>query len=383
MLGVTATPRRTDQKALACVFDTVAFRMGLADGIKEGWLVGIEQKYVRIEGLKYKEIGVSRGDFVQVELAAEMKAPLAVEAVCAATLEIAGRKKSLVFCTDIEHAVMVTSMLNQFEPGYAHLVTGQTPSMERRHLISEYRADKYPCLVNVGIATEGFDVVGIEVVVMARPTKSALLYEQMLGRGTRTTADVDSASTAAERIRRIAASSKPHMTVVDFVGNSTAHEIVTVIDVLGGNMPGEVIEAASSKLTSGGGGDVMSAISDAMLQHKQKTKDSKAVYKESKVDPFRGRLSPYNVFKIEREIGTQPVEAWQKEKLEKWRMPVPSTAEEAQDLIDEVRRRTREGLCTYRMASMLNSWGYDGASTTFEKAKEIINERSERQRWRA
>lgn len=372
ILGVTATPRRTDQKALACVFDSVAFRMGILDGIREGWLVDIDQRFIEIKGLDYSGIQVRGGDFVPGQLSIKMCDAQAVEAVCAAVHQIASDKKSLVFCVDVEHAMAVTKTLNEYNPGYAHIVTGMTPSEERKTLINRYRKSEYPCLVNCMIATEGFDVPDIQAVVMARPTKSALLYEQMLGRGTRPTAPVDNFPDAASRRAAISASDKPNMLVVDFVGNSLKHEIVTVLDVLGGQMPGTAKELAERELDEGGG--LVTVAIDSALQSYEKTRFAKAVYQERKVSPFK-KNDPYALFGIEYEKGEKPIEPWQREKLEKWRMPVPDTSEEAQDLIDEVRSRTRRGLCTYRMGLQLKRHGHD-PNMSFEDARKIMDELS-------
>jgi DNA repair protein RadD len=72
---------------------------------------------------------------------------------------------------------------------------------------------------------------------MARPTKSIVLYAQVLGRGTRPlpgVVDGDGLDAPDERRAAIAASPKPNMVVYDFAGNAGRHKIVTAADVLGG-----------------------------------------------------------------------------------------------------------------------------------------------------
>lgn len=383
VLGVTATPKRTDQRGLCAVFDSVAFRMGLADGIREGWLVPIVQRYRKIEGLDYGTVKVSAGDFQVGSLSEFMRTSKMIEAVCADVTEFCSDRTSLVFCVDVEHAEQVTKVVNEFRPGSAHLVTGKTPSNERRALIRDYREGQYPCLVNCMVATEGFDVPRIVNVVMARPTQSPLLYEQMLGRGTRPLADVDGATDATDRRGRIAASAKPNMTVVDYVGNSTKHEIVTVIDVLGGTVNDQVRELAERMLDQDGGGDVLDAMrsADAELQAREKTRHAKAIVTDRIISPF-GKGDPFAAFGIDNEGGKEPIEDWQREKLDYWRMPIPKTAEEAQDLIDEVKRRTRRGLATYRMVKVLErNHVPDARNISFDRASTIIDELRAKQGW--
>lgn len=84
--------------------------------------------------------------------------------------------------------------------------------------------------------TEGFDAPNTAVCAIARPTKSESLYLQMIGRGTRPQPGVvDGPETAEARRQAIAESNKTHTTIIDFVGNSGRHKLVSVADVLAGN----------------------------------------------------------------------------------------------------------------------------------------------------
>jgi hypothetical protein len=160
---------------------------------------------------------------------------------------------------------------------------------------------------------------------------------------------------------------------VDFVGNSLEHKIVTALDVLGGKMRSKARELAEREMEESGGGPVLDVMrrADEELQRLEKTRTAKAIYQEQEISPFKKGIDPYSVFGITYEKGKNPIEQEQKDKLEKWRMPIPDTMEEAQDLIDEVRRRTRLGLCTYRMARQLKRRGQD-PNMPFEEAKAVM-----------
>jgi superfamily II DNA or RNA helicase len=382
ILGITATPNRTDRKALGECFDSVAFRMGIEDGIAEGWLVDIEQRYVSDIDVDYGAIQVRLGDFASGELSEVMRSPQVIHAVCAAVRQY-GRKRILVFSVDVQHAENITEALNEFSPGYAHIVTGETPTVERRKLIEDYRKGRYPCLVQCMISSEGFDVPAIDTVVMARPTKSTLLYTQMIGRGTRPLADVDQCDSAASRQAAIAASGKRDLLVVDFVGNSLDHQIVTAVDVLGGVSSDAAKELAERRIAEKGGGNVRDELrrADAELQAAEAKRKATARTSDSIISPF-GRDDPFKTFGIRNEGGKEPVEPWQRDKLEKWRMPVPQTADEAQALIDEVRRRTRRGLATFRMVRILERNGVRNArELMFDAARVAIDGIAQRQGW--
>ncbi|NJL55457.1 hypothetical protein HC928_09910 [bacterium] len=67
----------------------------------------------------------------------------------------------------------------------AAVVTGETRRATRRHIIEEFRAGRLRVLCNYGVLTTGFDAPKIRAVIIARPTTSVVLYEQMIGRGMR------------------------------------------------------------------------------------------------------------------------------------------------------------------------------------------------------
>lgn len=67
----------------------------------------------------------------------------------------------------------------------AAVVTGTTRRATRRYLIEEFRAGRVQVLCNFGVLTTGFDAPKIQAIIIARPTLSGVLYEQMIGRGMR------------------------------------------------------------------------------------------------------------------------------------------------------------------------------------------------------
>lgn len=60
-----------------------------------------------------------------------------------------------------------------------------TTKEERRDIIEEFKSGKLPILVNCGILTTGFDYERLDCIILARPTKSKILYTQVIGRGLR------------------------------------------------------------------------------------------------------------------------------------------------------------------------------------------------------
>ena len=250
VLGVTATPKRHDEKALGRVFTNVAYEYWLPDAINDGWLVPISQKQVIIDGLSLDRLKSVNGDLPQGELDRIMAEEENLQSVAIPTLEATGNMRTLIFAAGVNQAERLVEIINRYKPGSARLVTGKTPRDERRAMMRDYAAGRFQYLVNVGVATEGFDVPGIECVVIARPTESSALFQQMVGRGTRPLPGiVDGYDTPEQRLASIAASAKPHLLLLDFTANSKKHELVSMVDVLGGKMDEQVV-ARARKLTA-------------------------------------------------------------------------------------------------------------------------------------
>jgi len=95
-----------------------------------------------------------------------------------------GRKSTLVFCVDIDHASNLTAMFRAFGVD-ARFITSLTSKVERSDSLDAFKRGEFPVLLNCGIFTEGTDIPNIDCVVMARPTQSRNLLVQMIGRGLR------------------------------------------------------------------------------------------------------------------------------------------------------------------------------------------------------
>lgn len=98
----------------------------------------------------------------------------------------AGHQRILVFAATVDHARMLTAILVARNIR-SDVVTGSTPERVRERAIRTFRSDDdIPMvLVNFGVLTTGFDAPQASAVVIARPTKSLVLYSQMVGRAIR------------------------------------------------------------------------------------------------------------------------------------------------------------------------------------------------------
>lgn len=96
----------------------------------------------------------------------------------------AQRRQTIIYAVSVDHAHNLAAVFNDAGISVG-VMLGDTPSLERDELIADFKDEKLKVLVNVALATEGFDLPDAGCVVLARPTKSLALYLQMVGRGLR------------------------------------------------------------------------------------------------------------------------------------------------------------------------------------------------------
>jgi superfamily II DNA or RNA helicase len=99
-------------------------------------------------------------------------------------LDVPAEWPILFFGCSVDHASAMAVLLRR-NGRSAAVVTAKTRRATRRHLIEEFRAGRLQVLCNYGVLTTGFDAPKIRAVIIARPTTSVVLYEQMIGRGMR------------------------------------------------------------------------------------------------------------------------------------------------------------------------------------------------------
>ncbi len=245
LLGVTATPKRSDQLAMGQVFQSVAYDYGIESAVEDGWLVPVRQQAITVEGLDFSGVRSVAGDLNEADLERIVAAESVLHRVAAPTVEIAGDLPALVFCVTVNHARLMAEVLCRYKPQSAVALDGSTPMNERRDTIARFKSGEIQFMCNCLLFLEGFDAPTTALVVMARPTKSLALYTQVLGRGTRPLPGVvDPLAEASSAARRdaIATSAKPWMLALDFVGNNGRHRIITAADLLGGKY-GEPVRA--------------------------------------------------------------------------------------------------------------------------------------------
>lgn len=212
LLGLTATPERTDGSSVASHFDRpVAAEIRLPDALQNKLLCPFHYFAISDATVDFSQLTWSRGKYDEGELqtllnANHLRAQLILDKLCEYLPDPYGARefdrrtvRALGFCVGIDHAEFMAKFFQNAGVAAAAL-TSKTDDTLRR----EYRADlangRLNILFVVDVFNEGVDIPEINCVLFLRPTESHIVYLQQLGRGLRRT------------------SQEKCLTVLDFVG---------------------------------------------------------------------------------------------------------------------------------------------------------------------
>lgn len=382
VVGCTATPDRADEEALGQIFDSVAFEYELPDAIRDGWLVHPETRQVFVESLDFSKIRTTAGDLNGADLAAVMEQEENLHAIADPLVKLAGDRQTLVFTASVAQAERLAEILNRHRQGCAQFVYAKTDDDARAKMLFGFQDRKFQYLVNCGICTEGWDCPSVEVVALARPTKSRALYSQMVGRGTRILPEVgiDNIPTPEGRRAAILASRKPMVEVIDWVGNTGRHQLVSMLDILGGRYPEAVVERAKKDAAADTGecDDPEERLKRAQKAIQEDEKRRAEAAKRAVVigtATFTSAVNkPFAVLGIEvRSRGwDKAASPEQVAFLERAKFDVKGlSAAAAHSMIGEIQRRRRAKLATVKQAAILKRNGFE-SDMTFERANRII-----------
>jgi DNA repair protein RadD len=221
VIGLTATPFRVDSAMLHegknALFTDIAYEAPVRDLIDAGYLSPLVSKQPATQ-LDISKVGTRAGDFIQRDLAAAVDQEAITRAAVTEIIQHGRDRKSwLAFCSGVEHARHVAEEFGR-QGIICRTIFGDTPKEERDAIIAAFKCGEIRALASMGVLTTGFNAPAVDLIALLRPTKSAGLYVQMVGRGTRL------------------ASGKENCLVLDFAGNVRRHG---PIDLVRPRRPGE------------------------------------------------------------------------------------------------------------------------------------------------
>ena len=183
ILGLTATPERSDGEDMLELFQNVAHKMGLKTAVERGVLVpircirvktNIDLTDVRINGIKYNS----------QDLESKLFIPERNQLIVDTYLKYVNGKKTVIFCASVDHAAEIAKLLRD-NGVKAEAVSGRDRVEVREKILKDYETGSTNVLCACDLLNEGWDSPHTTVLFMARPTMSKTIYLQQLGRGTR------------------------------------------------------------------------------------------------------------------------------------------------------------------------------------------------------
>ena len=202
-LGLTATPERADDTNILEIFKNTAHKLDIQTAVEIGALVpvrcirihtNIDMTKVRFNSVQYNIRDLDDKIFV----------PERNKLIVDTWLSYVKNKRTVVFCASVKHAEQIAKLFQ--DAGIDALaVSGSMKTSERNEQLAKFASGDIKVLCACDLLNEGWDCPQTEVLFMARPTMSKVLYTQQLGRGMRN------------------CEGKDHLMVFDFVDNASQY----------------------------------------------------------------------------------------------------------------------------------------------------------------
>ena len=209
LLGMTATPERTDCKDIYKLFDyNIAYEIRLNQALKENLLCPFH--YFGVSDLTLDGVQIDDKSQLQLLVSPE-RVKLLDEAIQLYGMH-SERNRGLIFCSRLEEAKELSQQMNFL--GYrTQALQGSDSEALRINAVERLgidTGDYLEYIISVDIFNEGIDIPYLNQIIMMRPTQSAIVFVQQLGRGLRKHMG------------------KEYLTVIDFIGNYQNNYLIPV-----------------------------------------------------------------------------------------------------------------------------------------------------------
>ena len=182
-LGLTATPERADDKSILEIFKNTAHKLDIQTAVEIGELVPV--RCIRI----HTNIDLTKVRFNSVQynirdLESKIYVPERNRLIVDTWMQYVRDKRTVVFCASVKHAEQIAELFREQGVRVA-AVSGGMKQSERKEFQDKFVSKEIQVLCACDLLNEGWDCPETEVLFMARPTMSKVLYTQQLGRGMR------------------------------------------------------------------------------------------------------------------------------------------------------------------------------------------------------
>ena len=203
ILGLTATPERADDTNILEIFKNTAHKLDIQTAVEIGALVPVRciriHTNIDMTKVRFNSVQYNIRD-LDVKICVTERNKLIVDT----WLEYVKNRRTVVFCASVKHAEQVAQLFQDAGVS-AVAVSGSMKTSERNEQLAKFADGDVKVLCACDLLNEGWDCPQTEVLFMARPTMSKVLYTQQLGRGMRNS------------------EGKDHLMVFDFVDNASQY----------------------------------------------------------------------------------------------------------------------------------------------------------------
>lgn len=185
ILGVTATPDRSDNKGLRKTFSNVADVVTISEMVRSGHLVPPDARVIDIGTQKLlKNVKKTAFDYDQAEVEAIQNTTFNNQQIVDKWMELSSSRPTVVFCSTIKHA---TDVMDAFRDAgiYAESVHSDMGLKKRRDILQAFDYGHIQVLTNPMILTEGWDCQRVSSIFLLRTSSHKSVVIQMIGRGLR------------------------------------------------------------------------------------------------------------------------------------------------------------------------------------------------------
>jgi superfamily II DNA or RNA helicase len=183
IIGLTATPERTDGRGLGELYADMVEVQDMAWLIREGFLSPY-RLIAPVEGPDLSGVKTKAGDYDTRQAEQVMDKPTITGDAIRAYRQYVDGKRCMVFCVSIAHSEHTCEQYNAAGIPAEH-IDGTNTDTEREAALTRFREGKTLVLCSVALAIEGLDIAAVEAVQQLRPTQSVIVYLQLIGRGLR------------------------------------------------------------------------------------------------------------------------------------------------------------------------------------------------------
>lgn len=190
LLGLTATPWRGDKYDIQKVFGEAVFKMGLAEGMAQGWLSEVNYR-IFTDNIDWSLVqSTSKNNYSISELNKLLFIDERDEQIVEELLKVwekVSKPQAIIFCATIAHAKRMAFLLRKSNPvwGNAEVIHSEMSKRERDVVMNSFKSKRCPVITCVDVFNEGVDVPDVSIIAFLRVTHSRRIFVQQIGRGLR------------------------------------------------------------------------------------------------------------------------------------------------------------------------------------------------------